>query len=159
MISKCECMHCAKPIEFDAAQLEKAGETPYRVLGQFITCPHCGQSTQLYIPRHAIAKPSLGAKPKTNTFKIWYIFISILLAATGGILADNGFFGNDDDAFALILGAFNLPIYFVPSVVGMEKENKLAIFILNLCLGWTVLGWVAALVWAVMKEKNNPKTP
>ncbi|TRZ48114.1 superinfection immunity protein, partial [bacterium] len=32
-----------------------------------------------------------------------------------------------------------------------QHKNSLAIFLLNLLLGWTVLGWVVSLVWSVMK--------
>lgn len=41
-------------------------------------------------------------------------------------------------------------IYFVPSVVARARmhENVTAIAALNLFLGWTFVGWVAALVWA-----------
>ena len=42
--------------------------------------------------------------------------------------------------------------YFVPSIVGRRKTNATAIFILNLFLGWTFLGWVLALVWACTKD-------
>jgi len=40
--------------------------------------------------------------------------------------------------------------YFLPTVVswGRGHQNGAAIFMLNLLLGWTFLGWVAALVWA-----------
>ncbi len=40
-------------------------------------------------------------------------------------------------------------IYFVPTLVGMSKKDNVGIFILNLLLGWTVLGWIGALIWAV----------
>jgi len=41
-------------------------------------------------------------------------------------------------------------IYFVPTVVAGTRKHPQggAIFALNLLLGWTFLGWVAALVWA-----------
>lgn len=41
-------------------------------------------------------------------------------------------------------------IYFAPAVTACLREhhNALAVFILNLFLGWTLLGWVLALVWA-----------
>jgi hypothetical protein len=45
----------------------------------------------------------------------------------------------------LFLAAF---VYLVPSIVGRRKRNAVAIFVLNLLLGWTFLGWVLALVWA-----------
>jgi hypothetical protein len=45
-------------------------------------------------------------------------------------------------------------LYFLPSIIGYKKKNFMAIFLLNLLLGWTFIGWVAALVWAVMVEKD-----
>jgi hypothetical protein len=43
--------------------------------------------------------------------------------------------------------------YFLPTLVAFLKQhkNKLAIFLLNLLLGWTVLGWVVTFVWSVMR--------
>jgi Superinfection immunity protein len=34
------------------------------------------------------------------------------------------------------------------------KKNWVAIFALNLLLGWTVVGWVIALVWALTKDQD-----
>ena len=44
-------------------------------------------------------------------------------------------------------------VYFLPSLIAFlrQHKNKLAIFLLNLLLGWTVLGWVSSLVWSVMR--------
>ena len=49
-----------------------------------------------------------------------------------------------------------LAVYFTPTLVafGRDHYNRGAIFVLNLLLGWTLFGWVAALVWACM----NPGT-
>lgn len=46
--------------------------------------------------------------------------------------------------------------YFLPSVVGVlhGKSNGFAIGILNLFLGWTLVGWVVALVWALTKDRE-----
>ena len=51
----------------------------------------------------------------------------------------------------LIVG---LPIYFLPVIVAINKKKKqeVAIGVLNLFLGWTFIGWVVALVWAVMED-------
>ncbi len=48
----------------------------------------------------------------------------------------------------LIVGI--LGIYFLPSIVAYRRQhhNTMAIFILDLFLGWTFLGWVIALVWS-----------
>ena len=45
-------------------------------------------------------------------------------------------------------------IYFLPAIVANRKKNCDAIFVLNLFLGWTFLGWVIALVWAMTTEKE-----
>jgi hypothetical protein len=41
-------------------------------------------------------------------------------------------------------------IYFLPAFIALKRGhlNSGAIFALNLLLGWTLLGWVASLVWA-----------
>ncbi|MGE5114606.1 MAG: superinfection immunity protein [Acidobacteriaceae bacterium] len=52
-----------------------------------------------------------------------------------------------------------LPFYFLPAILGRRKPSALAIFILDLLLGWTVIGWVVALIWAVQRAsvmKANP---
>jgi len=43
-----------------------------------------------------------------------------------------------------------LALYFIPAIVASSRNHhqQTAIFILNLLLGWTVLGWICALVWA-----------
>jgi len=51
-----------------------------------------------------------------------------------------------------------LLIYFLPSFVAHRKQNANAILILNLFLGWTLLGWVAALVWALTSEQKSAAT-
>lgn len=43
-------------------------------------------------------------------------------------------------------------LYFLPTIIGMHKRNTGAIFVLNLFLGWTLVGWVVALVWALTAE-------
>jgi hypothetical protein len=50
----------------------------------------------------------------------------------------------------LFVRAFAGFFYFIPSIVakGRHHRQSLAVFILNLFLGWTCLGWVIALVWA-----------
>ena len=50
-----------------------------------------------------------------------------------------------------------LIVYFLPSMVAHDRKhhNKEAIFLLNLLLGWTVLGWVIAAIWAVTKDKQE----
>lgn len=41
--------------------------------------------------------------------------------------------------------------YFVPTIIAFnrKKTNTGAIFALNLFLGWSLIGWVIALIWAL----------
>jgi hypothetical protein len=60
------------------------------------------------------------------------------------------------DAFlGLILFFIAGCIYFWPAIVAFSKghRNAMAILMLNLLLGWTFLGWVVALVWAMTRDK------
>jgi len=46
-------------------------------------------------------------------------------------------------------------LYFLPSVIAYKRKRKNinAITVLNLFLGWTVIGWIVSLVWAVSEDK------
>ncbi|HDZ77119.1 MAG TPA: superinfection immunity protein [Candidatus Omnitrophica bacterium] len=52
---------------------------------------------------------------------------------------------------------FIILIYFLPWIVAMANNhrNSAAIALLNVLLGWTFIGWVIALVWAVMQDKEK----
>lgn len=62
----------------------------------------------------------------------------------------------------MILPAFlffpfvGLPIlmYFLPSIIALarHKRDLLSIFLLNLFLGWSIIGWIVALVWAAKND-------
>ncbi|MDD3760412.1 MAG: superinfection immunity protein [Acidithiobacillus sp.] len=60
---------------------------------------------------------------------------------------------------AVMIFAFALAIvvYFIPSIVAYARrtQNFLAIFLLNLFLGWSLLGWVGSLIWALLDEKKG----
>ncbi len=45
---------------------------------------------------------------------------------------------------------FGFAMYFLPSIIALARSKRdiLAIFLLNLFLGWSVIGWIVALVWA-----------
>jgi hypothetical protein len=47
-----------------------------------------------------------------------------------------------------------LAIYFFPSYIAHKRNHKnlVAIFALNLLTGWTFIGWVVALVWALKND-------
>lgn len=52
--------------------------------------------------------------------------------------------------FAIVI----LIAYFIPALVAQHrhKKNLSSIVVLNLLLGWTLIGWIVALVWATAKD-------
>ena len=66
----------------------------------------------------------------------------------------------------LLFGAVFIYIYFLPSIVASKKKHadKTSILVLNLLLGWLLIPWVIALVWAykqvpVVVVTMAPPTP
>lgn len=52
----------------------------------------------------------------------------------------------------------SLVIYFIPFLLSLLTGNRTgAVFVMNLFLGWTFIGWIWALVWAVTSD-NKPTT-
>ena len=51
----------------------------------------------------------------------------------------------------IILLLFILVPYFLPAIVAHARKHPRApaITLLNLLLGWSVIGWVVALIWAL----------
>jgi hypothetical protein len=47
----------------------------------------------------------------------------------------------------------NIPLYMLPTIIAGYRvhPNTAAVAILNFLLGWTGLGWVAALAWSFAK--------
>lgn len=60
---------------------------------------------------------------------------------------------------ALLIVAAALGLYFLPTIVGWNKRNAGAIFALNFFLGWTLIGWVVAIVWAMTYDPIDPRLP
>ena len=48
-----------------------------------------------------------------------------------------------------------LVLYFLPTLVGLRKQNAGKIFLLNLFLGWTLAGWIRAFIWACSDAKPS----
>jgi DNA-directed RNA polymerase subunit RPC12/RpoP len=144
-VAKCKCQHCNQKIEFDS---DSAGAT--------VTCPGCGMDTLLFIPPVAprpmpAAQPEYSADKKNVAIVFAIIFLITVLAFVGAV-ADK-----EDDvspALVLLFGLCGGVLYFIPALVGSKKRQFPALFALNLLLGWTFIGWVGALVWALIKDSK-----
>ena len=61
------------------------------------------------------------------------------------------------DVFVILILSF-IVLYFLPTMIALSKPRHKyvsAIVTLNILLGWTIIGWVVALVWSMMKEKEE----
>ena len=49
---------------------------------------------------------------------------------------------------------FGFVMYFLPAIIAFarSKRDTVAILMLNFFLGWTMIGWVVALVWALKTD-------
>ncbi len=81
----------------------------------------------------------------------------LLLAATSLLVAYNGkesidFLLGGTIAVVVVVGSVVPAIWlaFLPTLVawGGEDQNTRSILLINLLLGWTIVGWFVALIWA-----------
>jgi Superinfection immunity protein len=77
--------------------------------------------------------------------------MKMILATVAALMTTTPAFAGDGNAASgFVILAFLIGSYFFPAIIAGARghHNTLAIFILNLFLGWTGLGWIGALVWA-----------
>ena len=63
------------------------------------------------------------------------------------------------------VGTGVLVVYFLPGLVAEHRDvwdnySTYGFYALNLCVGWTGIGWIALMVWAAFARHSKPsKTP
>jgi hypothetical protein len=59
----------------------------------------------------------------------------------------------------IIIVILAILVYFLPSLIASNRKhnNVNPIQALNIFLGWTALGWIAALIWA-LTDNVKPKS-
>lgn len=74
--------------------------------------------------------------------------------------------GEEGATEALVSMVIIIPLYFLPAFLAAHRDHHQAnpIFLLNLFLGWTGIGWIAALIWSVSAVRRDlwpaqPKPP
>jgi Superinfection immunity protein len=57
-------------------------------------------------------------------------------------------------AFFFPIFGFGFVLYFLPAIIAFarSKRDAISILVLNFFLGWTMIGWVIALVWALKED-------
>jgi hypothetical protein len=65
------------------------------------------------------------------------------------------------EGLSLILLILAAIFYFIPVVIASKRDTQHfgTIFFINFVFGWTVLGWVAALIWAIVEKPKEPVVP
>jgi len=60
-------------------------------------------------------------------------------------------------AIQAIAAVLALALYFLPAILADRRKRRdvLTLALFNACLGWTVLGWLLALYWAL--QPNPPE--
>ncbi len=56
-----------------------------------------------------------------------------------------------DEAISIALIACAFFLYFVPAIIGSRRgvNGSGILALLNVLFGWTIIGWIALLIWAV----------
>ena len=59
--------------------------------------------------------------------------------------------------FILVLIFLSLILYFLPAIIACyyKDKNTIWIFVLTLITGWTSLGWILALFWAILERDGS----
>jgi hypothetical protein len=62
------------------------------------------------------------------------------------------------------LALAGISIYLLPALIASHRDhhNRMSIYSLNLFLGWTLLGWIAAFIWSLTvtnPDLNRTKDP
>lgn len=158
------CSNCSIDLELD----DTAAAEPF-------DCPSCGSFNDppklrpdgtpciIMRPRPDIAALNAvkaGTAPGGENQPLW-VLISLVVAfvVVGAIIAARG------EPMAWFEGlvtsvAFvgSILLYFLPTLIASRREhrNLVAIGALNLFLGWTLIGWVVALVWSLLAASDSP---
>ena len=63
------------------------------------------------------------------------------------------------DIIGLLLWALMLGVYLLPTIVAWVRDHRklYAIAAMNVMLGWTILGWIGALIWALTAKDLSSK--
>jgi len=137
--------------------------TPVKAGVPSIICPEC----QDWLPVEQIPDALPVESPKKRKpFPVWVLPVCIpigilgvaqMIAAAGGLPEDVPVVIIARLAWVVLL-LMLAAAYFVPILVAISRghPNAAPIAVLNVLLGWTFLGWVAALVWSLTAIERRP---
>jgi|GEM_PF-1076171 len=136
-----ECPHCRRAISAPA-------DTE-------VTCHLCGGGLIAKSP--GFKTPAKPAKSKNHGSPILLAFLLILLLL-GIHAATTEEFTFDAGLICQVVSMGLVAVaYLIPSTIVALRDtsHQKLIFLLNLFTGWTVIGWIVALVWSIV---DKPRT-
>lgn len=153
-----ECPHCHGGFKFERSEFQARQIAGGYALGQLVPCPHCQGEVTVCLP----LDPPI-AKRQNHRWRVFSVIGLVVVTLLVVVIVKFGISAPSltraqsealgEGGGAIILICIGAVFYFIPSFVAHNKKNSTAIFLLNLFLGWTFLGWVVALVWANMKDE------
>ena len=138
---KMACGLCGGHLEFDA-----------NLDGRLIVCPHCRAEIMLHGPERAEGTRWRWL-PVTHSVLLLTAALSAPYVIQSWKAAAPWWENLEYPAALMVL----LALYLAPVWIAEDRRHRNAagIALVNLLLGWTLLGWIAALVWAVYRDKHE----
>ena len=101
-----------------------------------------------------------GSRFATGNPWVWVLAAVVVLAVIALTLAPRYIDDFGTTVWAYLIWAVLIAGYFLPTIIaGRRKHHNLAAIIaVNLLLGWTLLGWLIALIWS-LTAVHNPYSP
>ena len=62
-----------------------------------------------------------------------------------------------DVIYGFVIIAVCLFVYFLPTYLARNKTFFGQVAVLNIFLGWSLIGWVIALIWSLKNEQTTSK--
>lgn len=136
------------------------------------SCPHCGAEipASRRAPDDASATGAFGGQEATEADSplqrirdasfgisaVWFFGFGAFLVMVIALLAENAT-ESVGMAVAFLFFVWLVLFYFLPAVVAWKRyhHNTTAIAALTLFAGWTVLGWIGALIWALTAVRED----
>ena len=90
----------------------------------------------------------------------WWVIGSFLFLILVTVLSVVGFFSALASAIGYGISA-SLPLllfvlagvlYFIPTLCAQGSPRDSAVFVANLVFGWTIIGWIIVLIWALAES-------
>ena len=62
--------------------------------------------------------------------------------------------GKMDLILVFVIFPLYLTVYVLPTIIAFKRRhrNKTAITLINLLLGWSIIGWIVALLWSFTND-------